>query len=270
MVVTQNRNSGQSIQVKQINQAGQNVESAMQKADEELQKAKVQLDKTLKDLERSRSPEAIQKAQEELQKAMQLAQDEMQKAKAQFDKATHEIHTIQVGPGGAQFDVFGPGGGMGSVGGGGGSFSGGMGGFGGGGGGAGGFGRGAGRVIMDNRTGQMTVSGPVIMENISDPEAKELRDKEQECTDKIGKIIDHYNSTPATNSSDRAAIKIELQKTVGEQFDIRQQYRELQIKQLEKELARVRESIQNRNVNREQIIKRHIAQLLHEQEDMDF
>ena len=123
---------------------------------------------------------------------------------------------------------------------------------------------------MDGRTGQMTVSGPGSMTIISDPETKELRDKEQECTDKIGKIIEHYNSTPAASPGDRAAIKIELEKAVGEQFDIRQEYRELQIKQLEKELARVRETIQKRNENREQIIKRHIAQLLHEQEDMDF
>ena len=108
------------------------------------------------------------------------------------------------------------------------------------------------------------------MTTISDPETKELRDKEQECTDKIGKIIDHYNTTPATPPGDRAAIKIELEKAVGEQFGIRQEYRELQIKQLEKELARVRDTIQKRNEIREQIIKRHIAQLLHEQEDMDF
>jgi exonuclease VII large subunit len=265
-IITQDQNTGQSVQYRQISQVERNAQAAIQKAQDEMQKAMTQLEKELKVLEKNNDPAAIQKLQDELQKAMQKAQEEMLKAKAQLDRNG----LLQVGPGGAQLDVFGTGGGFGGGGGGGGGFGGSTGGAGGYGGSMGGFGRSAGRLIMDNRTGQMTVSGPLIMENISDPEAKELRDKEQECTDKIGKIIDHYNSTPATPPGDRAAIKTELQKAVGEQFDIRQQYRELQIKQLEKELARVRESIQNRNVNREQIIKRHIAQLLHEQEDMDF
>jgi hypothetical protein len=123
---------------------------------------------------------------------------------------------------------------------------------------------------MDNRNGQMIVSGPVSMTIISDPEAKELRDKEQNCTDNVNTLVERYNAIPATAPGDRAAIKTELEKAVGEQFAIRQEYRELQIKQLEKELARVRETIQKRNENREQIIKRHISQLLHEQDDTEF
>ena len=113
-----------------------------------------------------------------------------------------------------------------------------------------GFDLSAGRIIWDGRTGQLIASGPSSMAITSDPEAKGLRDKEKECMDKIEKIVDHYNSTPATPPGDRAAIKIEMEKAVGEQFDIRQKYRELQIKQLEKELARIRESIQKRNDNR--------------------
>ena len=63
-----------------------------------------------------------------MQKAMQKAQDEMLKAKSQLDRIGQEFHSIQVGPGGAQIDQFGTGGG----------FGGGMGGFGGGPGGYGG------------------------------------------------------------------------------------------------------------------------------------
>jgi hypothetical protein len=261
---TQNQSTGQSIQLRQNSQVERNAQAAIQKAQEEMQKAMTQLEKELKDLEKNSDPAAIQKVQVEMQKAMQKAQEEMLKAKTQLDRIGQEYRSIQVGPGGAQIDAFGTGGG----------FGGGMGGFGGGAGGyggsTGGFGRSAGRVIVDGRTGQMIASGPDSMAIISDPETKELRDKEQECTDNIGKIIDRYTSTPAANSGDRAAIKIELEKAVGEQFGIRQKYRELQIKQLEKELARVHETIQKRNEIREQIIKRHIAQLLHEQEDMDF
>lgn len=232
-----------SIQVKQNSQSERRVQAAIQQAQEELEKAGKQFEKELKDLEKNSDPAAIQKLQDEMRKASQKIQDKMLMAKDQLDRIGQEYRSIQVGPGGEQFDVFGAGGGY--------SLS-------------------AGRVIWDGGTGQMILSGPGSMAIISDPEAKELRDKEQECKDKIEKIVDHYNSTPATALGDRAAIKIELEKAVGEQFDIRQKYRELQIKQLEKELARIRESIQKRNDNREQIIKHHMAQLLHEQEDLEF
>jgi hypothetical protein len=264
IVTTQNQSTGQAIQLKQNSQTERIAQAAIQKAQEEMQKAMTHLEKELKDLEKNNDPAAIQKVHDEMQKAMQKAQEEMLKAKTELNKIGQEYRSIQAGPGGAQIDQFGTGGGGG---GGMGGFGGSTGGFGSG---SGGWGRSAGGVIMDGRTGQMTVSRPLPITVISDPETKELMDKEQECTDKIGKIIDRYNSTPAANPGDRAAIKIELEKAVGEQFGIRQQYRELQIKQLEKELARVRETIQKRNEIRDQIIKRHIAQLLHEQEDMDF
>ena len=45
---------------------------------------------------------------------------------------------------------------------------------------------------------------------------------------------------------------------------------ELEVKHLENELARIRDSIKNRTDNREQIIKRHVAQLLHEEDDLEF
>jgi hypothetical protein len=267
VVTTPNQSTGQSVQLKQNSQTERIAQAAIQKAQEEMQKAMTHFEKELKDLEKNNDPAAIQKVHDEMQKAMQKAQEEMLKAKTELDKIGQEYRSIKVGPGGEQFEVFVPGGGVGGFGGGMGGYGGSTGGFGGG---SGGWGRSAGGVIMDGRTGQMTVSGPLSVTVASDPETKELRDKELECTDNIGKIIDRYNSTPAANPGDRAAIKIELEKAVGEQFGIRQKYRELQIKQLEKELARVRETIQKRNEIRDQIIKRHIAQLLHEQEDMDF
>jgi hypothetical protein len=101
-----------------------------------------------------------------------------------------------------------------------------------------------------------------------DPETRALNEKEQKIADDVKKTADQYKS--ATDKEERAKLKKQIEELSGQQFDIRQKYRELEVKHLENELARIRDSIKNRTDNREQIIKRHVAQLLHEEDDLEF
>jgi hypothetical protein len=101
-----------------------------------------------------------------------------------------------------------------------------------------------------------------------DPETQALREKEGKLEGDVQKIVNDYNSTK--DKDERAKLKKKLEDVSGEQFEIRQQYRELEVKRLEKELARIRDSIQKRNENRQQIIQRRISQLIHEEDDLQF
>jgi len=102
-----------------------------------------------------------------------------------------------------------------------------------------------------------------------DPETKALREKEQKIEEETDKIVEQYNGTQ--DKEERAKLKKQLQDKTVEQFDVRQQYRELEVKRLEKELAQIRASIQKRNEKRDEIIKRRIGQLIHEnEEDLEF
>jgi len=110
--------------------------------------------------------------------------------------------------------------------------------------------------------------GPWNWNMTPDPETQALREKEGKLEGDVQKIIKDYNSSK--DKDERAKLKKQLEEVSGQQFEVRQQYRELEVKRLETELARIRESIQKRNEIREQIIKRRIAQLLHEYEDLEF
>jgi hypothetical protein len=229
----------------QARSADPNIEAALRKAEEEMRKVETQL----RELDKGGNQAALQKAREEMQKAMQKAKEEMQKAKAQLDKTAKEYRSIQVGPGGT-LDAFSTGGGFGGFGG----RS------------SGGYGISGGKIVMDNRTGQMIVKGP--MEIITGPEANELREKEEKVVAAIEDVGNLYRSNK--DKEERAKLKTKLAELVGQQFAIRQEYREMQVSRLEKELARVRESVKQRSENREQIIKRRMAQLLNEEDDLEF
>jgi hypothetical protein len=246
--------------IAQSSAAVQDSEAALKKAEEEMQKVEMQLDKMLKDLEKSGDQKAMQKARDEMQKAMQKYQEAMQKARASYDRTAKDIRSVQVLPGVNQPQM------NGQIGPGYGASGWGIGGLGG----PYGSGGGGGRVIMNDRTGRMIVSGPnnYSLEFVSSPEATELRGKEDKIQADTDVLAQKYNG--AQSKEERATLKKQLQDKLNEQFDIRQNYRDLQVKRLEKELAQIRESIQKRNENREQIIKRRIAQLLREEDDLEF
>jgi hypothetical protein len=238
----QARSKGQNVQAN-VRKAQEEMQKAMQKAEEEMQKANMQFDKMLKDLEKGGDRAVMQKAREEIQKAMQKGHDEMQKAKDQYDRTIKEFYSPQPLPpfSVGNIDPFGSGGG---------------------------YGFNSGKIVMDDRTGQMIIKGPNSVEIITGPEANELREKEGKVVSEIEDVGNQYRSNK--DKGERAKLKTKLAELVGQQFAIRQEFRGKQIERLEKELARVRESVQKRGENREQIIKRRIAQLLNEEDDMEF
>jgi uncharacterized protein YukE len=70
--------------------------------------------------------------------------------------------------------------------------------------------------------------------------------------------------------AEQAALRKELERAASEHFDVRQERRSMQLKRMEEELARLRESIEKRNEIRSAIIQQHIAELLGENENLDF
>jgi hypothetical protein len=225
------------------------VQEALRKAEAEM----IKIDRQLKELGIGDNREIVQKTREEIQKAMQKARDEMQKAKQQYERTVKESSSVRVLPGTGMDPFYGRGGYGGGIGGGYGGASVGFGGR---------------RVQLDNRTGQMIITSPESVEIITGPEANELRERENNIKDEIQAVVEKYNDTQ--NKDERANLKKKLEELVNQQFEIRQKYREMQVDRLEKELARIRESIQKRNENRQQIIQRYIAQLLNEEDDLAF
>ena len=101
-----------------------------------------------------------------------------------------------------------------------------------------------------------------------DPETRALHEKEQKVEEEVRKIVEQYNAS--SDKEEKAKLKSRLTEVTGDQFAIRQQLREQQVKRMEKELANIRETIQKRTENREQIIKRHVGQLLNESDGLEF
>jgi hypothetical protein len=231
------------------------VEAAMRKAEEELRK----VESMLRDLEKGGAQAEVQKAREDMQNAMRKAREEMQKAKQQYEITAKEIRQVLPGP-----EPFGQALGYG---GGTGGYQGSW---------AGGkeyakameqwqkgqeeFGRLQGPFSTRRRIGTPFFGTP-------DPETQALAEKEDKLEQEVQGDVSQYKSADAAT---KATLKKHIAGIAGQQFDIRQQSRELEVKRLEAELARIRESIQKRNDNREQILKHHVAQLLHEEDDLEF
>ena len=72
------------------------------------------------------------------------------------------------------------------------------------------------------------------------------------------------------DSAKREEIKKQVEKLVTQQFEVRQQRRQLELKRFETELQSVRDAIERRNKNRQQIIERRVAELLGQDEDTAF
>jgi uncharacterized protein YukE len=122
--------------------------------------------------------------------------------------------------------------------------------------------------IGQRGTGWIGAGGPnpfMIIGSPEDPETKALREKDQKFEEETQKIVDQYNSSK--DKEERAKLKKKLEDVASQQFDVRQKYREAEVKRLEKELERIQDSIEKRADKREQIIKRRISQLIHEDEE---
>ena len=65
-------------------------------------------------------------------------------------------------------------------------------------------------------------------------------------------------------------VRKQIEKLVNQQFEIRQERRQLEIKRMEAELRRVSEAIARRNTARKQIVEKRVTELLGQEEDVGF
>jgi uncharacterized protein (DUF2164 family) len=93
----------------------------------------------------------------------------------------------------------------------------------------------------------------------NDPEMHKLLQADFLLERQSQELAMQYRQAP---EDQRDAIKEKLEKSVTEHFESRQQRRLLELKRLEEELQRLRESIDKRKEAQPQIVNRRVAELL--------
>ena len=101
----------------------------------------------------------------------------------------------------------------------------------------------------------------------NDPEMYELQSKDEELDRATLELSQQLRRAPRDQHD---ALKKQLQDLVQQHFDARQARRDLQLKRLETELERMRDSMRKRIELRDQIVGRRVAELTGEQNDLDF
>jgi hypothetical protein len=100
-----------------------------------------------------------------------------------------------------------------------------------------------------------------------DPEMAALNRAEYDLDQQTRDLADKLRGM---KKGDGEKIKAEITEVVTKHFDVRQQRRELQIKRMEDELKKLRESMTRRNDSKEQIIKKRLAELVGNEDDLGF
>jgi hypothetical protein len=100
-----------------------------------------------------------------------------------------------------------------------------------------------------------------------DPEMASLNRAEYDLDQQTRDLADKLRRA---KKEDREKIKAEISEAVTKHFDVRQKRRELQIKRMEDELKKLREAMTKRNDSKEQIIKKRLAELVGNEDDLGF
>jgi hypothetical protein len=100
-----------------------------------------------------------------------------------------------------------------------------------------------------------------------DPEMAALNQADFDLSQQTQELSERLRSA---KKEDREKVKTEITQTVTKHFDVRQQRRELQIKRMEDELKKLREAITKRNESKDQIIKKRMAELVGNEDDLGF
>jgi hypothetical protein len=101
----------------------------------------------------------------------------------------------------------------------------------------------------------------------NDPEMYKLVRQEMDL-ERQTRDLAHQHRQAA--SEKRGEIKKQLEKAVAEQFDVRQQRRQLELKRLEEELQRLRDAIERRDKVRPQLVEQRVGELLGQDGDVRF
>jgi 2-oxoglutarate dehydrogenase complex dehydrogenase (E1) component-like enzyme len=101
----------------------------------------------------------------------------------------------------------------------------------------------------------------------NDPDMFKLLKQEDDLDRQTQELSMQYRRAPAAQ---RDGLKKQVEKVVGQQFEVRQERRQLELKRLEGELQRLREAIEKRTKSREQLVGKRVAELLGQDEDSGF
>jgi hypothetical protein len=101
-----------------------------------------------------------------------------------------------------------------------------------------------------------------------DPEMQKLNNEEAHLEAQARDISAHYRTT--TIETERDKLRGELEDIVLQQFEVRQERRQLELQRLELQLTRLREAIDKRTSSRDELIKQRIEQLVGEEPGLGF
>ena len=93
----------------------------------------------------------------------------------------------------------------------------------------------------------------------ADPEMFKILKQEMDLQRQTSDLANDYRQAAG---SKRDEIKTQIEKLVDQQFEVRQQCRQLELNRFEEDLKRLRESIETRNKARKQVVQRRVAELL--------
>jgi len=99
-----------------------------------------------------------------------------------------------------------------------------------------------------------------------DPEMYKLLKADHDLERETRELAMQFRRAPGQQ---RSAIRERVGELVGKHFEVRQQRRRLELKRLEEELKRLRDAIERRNQAREEIVRKHVSELLGE-DNLDF
>lgn len=124
--------------------------------------------------------------------------------------------------------------------------------------------RGDGRGMPPGARGQFGPGTPAPMQNPfgmrpNDPEMEKLIRTDVELDRQSRDLSERFRGA---SKDEQDEIKKKLSEVVTKQFEARQERRTLELKHLEDEIKRIRESIDKRNQGKEQIVDRRVSELL--------
>ena len=93
-----------------------------------------------------------------------------------------------------------------------------------------------------------------------DPQHYDLEIRQEILEEKTSVLAESYQN--ARNEKERQNIKQQLETAISEQFDIREQIKESEVKKMEAELQRVKEQLRQRKAHKSEIVSRRVKELL--------
>ena len=95
----------------------------------------------------------------------------------------------------------------------------------------------------------------------NDPEMEKLMQTDFNLDRESRELAGHYRQASKDTQEE---IKKKLKEVIAKQFEARQERRTLELKRLEDEIKRIRESIDKKNSGKQQIVDRRVNELLGE------